>query len=296
MVSNVSVSEEKINIRHFLPLSSLSWLRTGGMSAEAAFPRTAEEAALLISYAEKKQIPFRVVGGLSNTLVPDEGFEGLLIIMTEMKGITIHEDTITAASGEPLSAVIRKSFTSSLEGMEHFTGIPGTIGGAVAVNAGSCGFSISDYLLHADIITKDGKTKRITKDDGFSYRTSPVREDEVITSVTLKLRKTDDIWKVKSSFNALLKKRTLSGQYRYPSLGCVFRNPEGDTAGRIIDSLGLKGMRCGDALVWENHANFIVNTGGATSAEYLTLARKVKKTVFEKTGINLEYEVRFLGK
>ncbi len=295
MVSNLSVSEEKINITHLLPLSPLSHLKTGGKALMASFPENENDVFALIEYAVANGLRYRAAGGLSNTLIPDEGFDGLIIMMTDMKGITISGSTLTAAAGETLESCIRTSLGNSLSGLEHFSGIPGTIGGALAVNAGADGAALSDYLLSAKVITRDGTLKRITREEGlFSYRSSNVRDDEVIVSVTLELEKCDDISPSLEKSRLLRRKRTQEGQYDHPSLGCVFRNPEGDSAGRIIDSLGLKGLTHGGACIAENHANFIVNTGTSTSSDYFSLAEEVRRTVLEKTGISLEYEIRFL--
>ena len=294
MVSNVSVSEEKINISSSLPLSSHSFLKTGGRAREAAFPQDADDVLALIRRNPGKRI--RAVGGLSNTLVSDDGFDGLLLIMTHMKGITIDGETLTCAAGEKPDSVIRAALEAGLEGMEAFAGLPGTMGGAVAGNAGAEGMSISDILRYADALTADGTAKRIESENYlFSYRSSPFSDDDIITSICLGLKKSADIAAAKERANAIRRSRAASGQFAFPSLGCVFRNPEGDAAGRIIDSLGLKGFAHGGARVSENHANVILNTGNATSSDYLSLAEEVRRIVLERTGIRLEYEIRFLG-
>lgn len=272
-------------------------LKTGGEARYLAFPENLTQIMVLLEAARSEGVPIAVVGSLTNMLISDEPFDGLIMAMSHLKGITIKGDLLTAYSGEMLDYVINRAIEHNLTGLEQLGGIPGTIGGAVAGNAGAYGRQIADVFFYADCVDFNGNLKRFPSYiDRFSYRTSPFTEGHIIISAAFRLspsRNTVAARKIKEEYR---RERSEKGQYQYPSAGCIFRNPEGYSAGRLIDECGLKGRTIGGALVSEAHANFIVNKGGATSRDIYELSQLVRDEVKKQKDIDLEYEIRLLGR
>ncbi len=271
------------------PLYNHCFYGTGGNAKAVYYPETPESLKELANQLKKRDIPFVFLGNGTNVLVSDEGYDGAVISTERLKGITISGNMLTALSGSGLAEILHSALYNSLGGMEFLCGIPATVGGAVAMNAGCFGKSIGDYVLY--VVSVSGIYKR--QECGFDYRTSRfLRENDGILSVCFNLENVeyDQSENKVEYFTALRRNKQPKGK----SCGCVFKN-DGYFAGKIIESCDLKGERVGKAFVSDKHANFIVAENGATSLDISRLIKKIKKTVSEKCGINLIEEIQYLG-
>ncbi len=269
----------------------------------------------VIAYFNKEHIPYLVVGQGSNLLVKDSGLEGVVIMLRESLAAIeqeiinvstpakpaqtdIQEDGLTILTGAGLPIVDLLSYCrgSGLGGLEFLAGIPGTVGGAIAMNAGAFGREIEAKTKEIHIITPQGDL--IIKDRSqlkFSYRELEIKEGSVIIRVCFKLdRETKET--VAEKIAGYLKSRKEKQPLGFPSAGSVFRNPPNDYAGKLIESVGLKGKKIGGAMISEKHANFIINTGGAKAEDIISLLCLAQKKVFDEMGILLQPEIRVVGK
>ena len=256
----------------------------------------------LIRICIAEGIPYRVTGGLSNLLVSDEGFDG--IILMNRKGRISHSGTddgsvlLTASSGVSAAAVVRYCVENELSGFEWACGLPGTIGGAVYGNAGAFGTETADIFIRGNAVNAAGETVCLScAEMGFAYRNSRIKREQdgtVLLDACFRLGK-GSREEILARGEANRAKRQAGQPVGEPSLGSVFKNPEGCAAGKLIQDAGLKGVSVGKATVSMKHANFITTEKGVRSADYRALIRLVRKTVMEKTGILLEPEIEFLG-
>ncbi len=278
------------------PLGPVSGMRTGGKAEFFCAPASVRQLRAVLEMARRHGVRTHVIGSLTNTLVSDEGVEGIVISTAKIRGLLIKGDLFTAYAGEKLDTVINKSVEHKLTGLERLGGIPGTVGGAVVGNAGANGLSISEHVLYMDIMTKDAKVHRLPHYAGaFGYRSSPIGDDELLLSVAFRLGPTLNTVQARQEKERYKAERVRMGQFRNPSLGCFFKNPGGTSAGKLIDEAGLKGISIGGAATADFHAGFIINKGNATSKDVMDLSRLIQDRVHAKTGIMLEREVRLLG-
>lgn len=238
---------------------------------------------------------FIVIGQASNILFDDNGYRGSVVLTRDIKGINVEDNVMRVACGETLMSVAKTAKANGLGGMEKLSGIPGTIAGAVVMNAGCFGEKISDIFEYADVFC-GGEIKRLYKCDmGFDYRYSFLKDKTgaVVIEVGLKLinAKKTNIAELMQSVTASRKAK----QPNEPSLGSVFKNHGDISAAKLIEDCGLKGFGLGGAKISEKHANFIINTGHAASGDYISLCKKIKNSVMEKFGIELKREVIFLS-
>lgn len=296
---------EKI-IRRDVELRPLTTMRTGGPAAYFAEPSSEEEITALLDYADKKDLEVFILGNGSNVIADDSGYDGLIIKLgNNMSEIIVEEDPsdpdhmfITSGAGALLSKLGNTAASEGLEGAEFACGIPGSVGGAVFMNAGAYGADISDIAYEVRYI-EDGivHTRKVSKDD-FGYRTSFFAyNNRVVTSLRVRLRK-GDREKINEYVKELRDKRNNSQPLTVPSCGSTFKRPEGYFAGKLIQDSGLKGFSLDDsgAEVSPKHAGFVVNNGGrAGSSDIRRLIRYVQDKVFADSGVRLECEVRFLG-
>ncbi len=293
---NVGLYSEKINISTDAELSRYSYLRCGGRADILAFPKSADEVCELVREARRTDTPITVLGGTTNTLISDSGIRGLVISTAHLKGITMMGSLVIAAAGERMDNVINKSIEHNLRGLEKLGGMPGTVGGAIHGNAGANGLSAGDRCFYIDYIDRDGKPRRSPNYcDSFQYRKGPLTDEVIIVHAAFRLTPSLNTVSVRLEKEHYQRERIEKGHFIYPSLGCFFKNPEGESAGRIIDELGFKGRRVGGAKVSAFNANVLVNTGNATSLDFYRLSREIREEVREKRGIELEYEVRLMG-
>lgn len=293
-------------IRRDVILKPLTTMKTGGPASYFAEPSCAEEIIELLKFAKDKSLEVFILGNGSNVIADDRGFDGLIIKLgNNMSGIKVEDDPedpnyklITAQAGCLLSKFGNTAAAEGLEGAEFSCGIPGSVGGAVFMNAGAYGRDISDIAVSVSYI-EDGEAKAIgVNKEMFGYRTSFfAHEGRIVTGFTARLKKGDP-----DAVNALVKelrdKRTASQPLTVPSCGSTFKRPEGYFAGKLIQDSGLKGFSLDDsgAEVSPKHAGFVVNNGGTAGSEDIRkLIRYIQDKVFEDSGVRLECEVRFLG-
>ncbi len=291
------VGEEAVVLKDE-PLSRHTSFKIGGPAKYFIEPCSASDIKEIIVFCKAKNMPFTIIGNGSNLLVSDEGFKGVVIcIAKRMRGIKTYGERIYAEAGALLSSIAREAGANSLTGFEFAGGIPGTLGGAVVMNAGAYGGEMVQVLESAEVLDKEGNLIILkNKELELGYRTSVIPKKEyVVVAATLKLTKTDDPESIWAAMQELLAKRREKQPLEYPSAGSTFKRPEGYFAGKLIEDAGLKGFSVGGACVSEKHSGFLVNKGGATARDVLELIEHVKKTVFEKFGVELEPEVKMLG-
>ena len=279
--------------RHNEPLAKYSSFRTGGKAANIIFPESTEEFVTAL----RENPGAAVLGNLSNTLVLDGGIDGTVIITTKLNSVSVNGNTVTAAAGASLTSVAVAARDASLAGCEFLYGIPGTVGGGDFMNAGAYGGEIADIIENAVVFTPDGKVTTLSKDDlDLGYRTSKLQSTRYILLSAAFSLQSGNKEVISSAMDDLMNRRMTTQPLDKPSCGSTFKRPAGNFAGKLISDCGLKGMSVGGAQVSEKHAGFIVNSGGATSRDILDLVQLVKKTVFEKTGVLLEEEIRIIGR
>lgn len=296
MVSNVSISKEKINIHTSFDTSLISPINCGGIALNLVFPQSVEELRLAVKYANERKLKLTVLGRLTNTLILAPIIEGLTIVTTKLKGIKIEQNTLVSFAGESINKIVNTSIENNLSGLESLAGLPGSLGGALFGNAGAFGSSISDYLESIDIMLEDGSIIKLKNSkELFSYRKSNLQQGAIIVSATFSLNKCEDRRLLLNKKNEVLKIRKELGHFDHKSLGCVFKNPNSKSAGLLIDSLGLKGLKFNSAEVSNKHGNFITFTDKPNSEDYIKLALLIKERVKAKTGIDLEFEIQIIN-
>lgn len=278
------------------PMSRHTTFRIGGPAEIYVEPLISELEALL-QLCQQEVIPYTIIGNGSNLLVADSGIRGLVIALGKQAGnITVEDDMITAEAGALLSRVASTAAEYSLGGMEFAAGIPGTIGGAVVMNAGAYGGEMKDILVDVTVLSKQGEIVVIPLEElQLSYRHSVVMEQEdIVLSARLQLQSAikDDII---SRMNELKEQRITKQPLNYPSAGSTFKRPTGYFAGKLIMDAGLRGYQVGGAQVSEKHCGFVVNTGGATAADVRQVIQDVSDVVLKKYGVTLEPEVKMIG-
>ena len=291
----VSKLEEKMPVRLNEPMSRHTTFKIGGAADVFAMPQTAENVLFAVSLCREKNVPYYIVGNGSNLLVKDKGFRGV-IIRPDLKELSIDGNKITAGAGTMLGAVARLAADNSLTGMEFASGIPGTTGGGVCMNAGAYGGELKDIIETVKILTREGEIKNISCEEAaFGYSTSGIMKTGAIVLETVFVLEKGDKEAILNKMNTLNTQRREKQPLEYPSAGSTFKRPEGYFAGKLIDDCGLRGFSVGDAQVSEKHCGFVINKGDATAAEVLELMEKVSEKVMEKFGVKLEPEVRVIG-
>ncbi|MDX9757528.1 MAG: UDP-N-acetylmuramate dehydrogenase [Bacteroidota bacterium] len=276
------------------PLAPLTSFRIGGPVDIYIEPASIDEIAALVTHLRGGETPYVVLGNGSNVLISDEGIHGVaLSIERHFSTLAFEDGIVTAGGGVRLSKFVDFCVRHQLAGSEMLAGIPGTLGGAVIMNAGAYGGEISDYMIDVTVL-RDGTPRTIEKTDaGFRYRGSDLRRD-IVLAARFRFPEGDETV-LKARRKELLLKRNAAQPVNHPNAGSIFKNPPGDFAARLIEESGLKGFAVGGARVSERHANFIINTGGATAADVLDVIRHVRRTVRERHGVSLELEIRLLG-
>jgi len=276
------------------PLAKYTTFKIGGPADIYVEPMSIDELLNLLRYLDDRGIDFVVLGNGSNVLVSDEGFRGAVINLEAGFNFVKKEgECVIAGAGIKLARFVDFCVENGLRGVEMLAGIPGTLGGAIIMNAGAYSGEISDYLLDVEVI-RNMKLVRLKKEEcGFGYRTSNLTNDIVIQA---KFKfPPGDVEEMKKIRREILLKRNISQPVNFPNAGSIFKNPPGDYAGRLIEKAGLKGVCIGDAQISEKHANFIINKGKAKAMDVLELIKLAQTKVYEKFGIKLELEVRLIG-
>ncbi len=279
------------------PMSLYTTYKAGGAAEVLALPKTEEEIKKLIAFAAEHKINLRILGLGSNILVSDLGLEGIICCLRKLEGITLGDGTISAKAGTALDKVVEASVNAGFEGMEGLSGIPGSVGGAVYMNAGAFNAETFDCLEHFTILTEEGEIKTIKKDEvAHAYRSVALPKNCMVLSASWQPKQTQNAAGVAAKRAEVLAKRAEKQPLEYPSAGSVFKRPEGDYASRLIDVCGLRGFSVGGAMVSQKHAGFIINYKNATANDINGLIKEVQKRVLAQTGKMLELEQILWGK
>jgi UDP-N-acetylmuramate dehydrogenase len=284
-----------VRLRRHEPLAAHTTIRAGGPADLLAAPRDVAGFAALIRAARALELPLTILGRGSDVVPADAGVRGL-VILSRAEGCRFDGTRLVAEAGLPLARAATLSAAAGLSGLEFGLAIPGTVGGAVWANAGAHGDDVAAVLESVTILGEDGReTTEPASALGLVYRHSRLKNTaEIILSATFRLAPADPA-AIKARLVEIRHWRQEHQPLTLPSAGSVFRNPPGDSAGRLIDACGLRGERLGGAAISEKHANFIVNLGGATASDIRRLAERARVAVAERAGVELAYEVQFIG-
>ncbi len=274
-------------------IKRLTTFKIGGKIKEVFFPQSLEEFEQILK--ENKDI--KVFGNLSNTLISSDGYDGKIVLTTKMNNIKIDETRVVADAGVKGPKLSQEVYKNGLSGLEFMIGFPGSIGGEVCMNASANKQAISDTLTSVICYSKDKGLVKFSKDEmEFAYRTSRCQcEDLIVLQAEFILSKKNKD-EIQSQMESNLEfRKAHQPSLSLPNCGSIFKNPQGDSAGRLLETIGAKELTVGGVKVWENHANFIVNANSGTSLDVITLMHTMYKKVKEKYNIELEPEIRFLG-
>ena len=290
------------SLRQGVGLAEFTTWKVGGTAEWFAEPTHQDDIRALVGWSGHHRLPLHWIGAGSNLLIADGGLDGLTLCNRRLQGSCLDATGgwIEAEAGEPLPTLARKAARAGLGGLEWAVGIPGTVGGAVVMNAGAQGGCIAEWLHSVQLLDPKNPDQPVTwsaSDLAFGYRQSRLQHEPLIVlSARFRLDHGHDPAAVTARTSANLHSRTSTQPYQQPSCGSVFRNPEPHKAGQLIEALGLKGLQIGGAQVSPIHANFIVNTGGATAADIAALIAEVQQRVQAAHGITLHPEVKRLGR
>ncbi len=279
------------------PMKKHTTFRIGG-PADIYVEPSVTSMVPLIALLREKNVPFMVIGNGSNLLVSDDGIEGVVVSFGKnASDIIVEGDTLTVEAGAMLSSVASKATEASLTGLEFASGIPGSIGGAVYMNAGAYGGEIKDVLIDVEILTEQGQVETMAVDQlDLSYRHSALMEKPaIVLKARIKLVPGDKE-QIKATIDDIKQKRIEKQPLNFPSAGSTFKRPEGYFAGKLIDDTGLRGYTVGGAQVSEKHCGFVINKSEASAADVLQLMRDVDAKVYDKFGVHLTPEVRIIGR
>lgn len=293
IISNIVPKE---NIKTKEELKKHTTFRIGGYADFFVSPGSEEEAALLIKTLNENSIKYYVLGNGSNVLAPDDGYKGVIIYIGEkLSKIEINNNEIDVEAGALLSKTAKEAYKSSLTGMEFAAGIPGSVGGAVVMNAGAYGGEIKDIIVSARVCDNKGNILSLTKEElDLSYRHSVI-EEKAYTVLSCKFLLTKGKQEeIKEQMDELSRKRREKQPLEYPSAGSTFKRPEGYFAGKLIEDAGLKGYTVGGAQVSAKHSGFVINTGNATADDVKQLIKNVSEEVYRQFGVCIEPEVKIL--
>lgn len=285
--SEIKIDENMSNHIHF---------KVGGPVDILLIPSKVSQVVETLKICKNENIPYFIIGNGSNLLVKDGGIRGVVIKLSNLLSIEVNGNIIKASSGTLLEDVSKKAVENSLTGFEFACGIPGSVGGAIFMNAGAYDGEIKNVIKEAEVLDRDGNIKVLSKEElELGYRTSKVMKDNlVVISATFELTKGDKE-KIRERVNELTEKRESKQPLEYPSAGSTFKRPEGYFAGKLIQDAGLKGASLGGAAVSEKHSGFVINKDGATAEDVLNLIAHVQNEVKKQFGVELHTEVRIIG-
>lgn len=279
------------------PMKKHTTFRIGGPAEYLILPQTTEEIADVIKLCRQEEIPWYIVGNGSNLLVADEGVRGVVIqLLRNFNQIQVEGCQIRMQAGAQNAAVAKRALDASLTGFEFAAGIPGTIGGAVVMNAGAYGGEMKDILKEVTVLDPNGMIRTIPAEElELGYRTSIIARKGYVVLEAVIVLKTGAPKEIKAAMDELKEKRVTKQPLEYPSAGSTFKRPEGYFAGKLIMDAGLRGFSVGGAQISEKHCGFVINKGNATAKDVTELMDETKKIVMEKFGVALEPEVKRLG-
>ncbi|HEY8875357.1 MAG TPA: UDP-N-acetylmuramate dehydrogenase [Desulfosporosinus sp.] len=276
------------------PLNQLTTWKIGGPAETAYWPETKEDLSTVWQRAQEAGVPVWLIGQGSNLLLPDEGLPGVTVVTTYLRRVEWGEYTVQVEAGYSLARLAQEAGERGFSGLEFARGIPGSVGGAVMMNAGAHGGTMAPHIMNVTALWADGTVKKVEKAElEFAYRFCSLRGHAWVLEVELEFTP-GDRRQILEAMKDHLTKRALNQPLEKPSAGSVFRNPPGDSAGRLIEAAGWKGRNIGGAQVSTKHANFIVNTGNAKAMDVLALMEGIQKDVQLKFGISLQSEVAYL--
>ncbi len=277
-------------------LSKHTSYKIGGEADFYTLPKDLEDLTQLVQYSQKENIPRFIIGNGSNILVSDKGIRGLVIDLSKgFKKLKIKNNQLTAGAGIMLEDMLNFCAERGLSGNERLAGIPGLVGGCIKLNAGAFGSNISDRLVSVSVVDKYGTvTKKNKNEIEWGYRYTSFEKDHIIVEAEFLLSEGNPK-EMQAVQNGYIKRRKQKQPLSLPSAGSVFKRPQGDYAGRLIEESGCKRLRIGDAMVSRKHANFIVNCGVATANDVLRVINEVKEKVFKQFGVMLELEIHLVG-
>lgn len=286
---------EEIKILEQEPMQKHTTFRVGGAAKYFAMPKNTEEIQALIAYCREQKLSYYVLGNGSNVLFTDDGYDGMIIqIGSAMSTIQVAGNSMYVQAGAILAKTAKLAYEEGLTGMEFAAGIPGSVGGAVVMNAGAYGGEMKDIVAYVDVLSTDGALRRYTGAEmEFGYRHSIIDADKIVVGVGLTLNKGDKT-AILDRMNELAEARRSKQPLEYPSAGSTFKRPEGYFAAKLIDDSGLRGYRVGGAMVSDKHCGFVVNVDHASSADVLAVMKHVEEVVKEKYNVTLEPEVRVI--
>lgn len=294
-----ALADAELTVKLDVPLAKQVYWRVGGPADAVVTVTTKSELTRLQAIASQTQTPVFVLGKGSNLLISDAGIRGIVVLLKgELADAHATADVppqITVGAGMPLVVLLSRAKRFGWTGLGCFAGIPGSVGGAVRMNAGSTMGETDTPLLHVDVVRSDGTPQRLTTAElNMSYRTSHVPNGAIIATATFQTTNADADAE-QAVLKTFLERRKATQPLHLPSCGSTFRNPPGDHAGRLIEVSGLKGYRVGGACVSEKHANFIVNDGPCTATDIRAVVEHVQDEVENKHGVRLQREVHFVG-
>ena len=296
-MANMMTEFPEIEIKQDEPLMHYTYTHTGGPADWLAFPKNVEEVQTLVAYANDHQLPLTVLGNASNLIVRDGGIEGLTLILTRMNKISVTGNRVTAEAGAAYIETTIAARDHSLTGLEFAAGIPGSIGGAIFMNAGAYGGETKEVVESATVLLPDGTVKRLTNEElDFGYRHSSVQDNHGVGLDATFRRQPGDHDEIAAKMDELNARRAAKQPLDLPSCGSVFKRPTGYFAGKLIHDAGLQGYTAGGAQVSTKHAGFIVNIDHGTASDYVAVIHHVQQTVKEKFGVSLQTEVRIIGR
>lgn len=279
-------------------MSKYTSFRAGGCADELVIVDTPEELLDVLKELSEKKAEYIMLGNGSNTLVKDSGYRGTVVKLGEsFDEVRVHENKVLAGGGALLSVVARAALNAGLTGFEFASGIPGSTGGAIFMNAGAYGGEMKDIVENVTLAKRDGSGLVTVKGSemDFSYRHSILEETGDIVVAVAFLLSRGDKQDIQATMAELTKKRNEKQPVQYPSAGSFFKRPEGHFAGKLIQDAGLKGLTVGGAQVSQLHSGFVINVGGATASDIIDLMHLVQNTVYDRFGVMLEPEVRIIG-
>lgn len=286
------------NVKFDFLIKEYTNFKVGGVCDVVAFPKSPEEVIDLLKVAKENNIPTTVLGNLTNLIVRDGGIEGLVILLREnYADIKVEGDEVTALAGATLQKTANIARDNSLSGMEFAHGIPGSVGGGITMNAGAYDGELKDIVKSVTAITQDFEIREFSNEEmKFRYRNSLVQDENlVVLSATFKL-KYGNKEEINDKMCNLMARRKAKQPLEYPSAGSTFKRPEGYFAGKLIQDAGLKGLTHGGAQISKKHSGFVINIGGATAKDIVELIETVQKIIHDKFGVEIEREVKIIGR
>ncbi|MGX7244606.1 UDP-N-acetylmuramate dehydrogenase [Enterococcus quebecensis] len=278
------------------PLMNFTFTKTGGPVDVLAFPKSKDEVITLVEYCRNHEIPWLVLGNASNLIVRDGGIRGMVIMLENMKQVSVSGNQIIVEAGAKLIDTTYVALDKNLTGFEFACGIPGSVGGAVYMNAGAYGGEITDIFTSVEVLLADGTVKTLSNEEmQFSYRHSAIQEMHCIVLEATFTLATGNHEEIKEKMDELTELRESKQPLEYPSCGSVFKRPEGHFTGKLIQDAGLQGLKWGGAQISEKHAGFIVNIDHATATDYVELIAHIQEVIKEKYDVALETEVHIIG-